>query len=117
MIFEAMTELEKSLLEKLATWSKYEEAIVKQCDNFEMLRLYSFLIQAALFSEKGISMMELQQNMNLSKYIIKNLMCEMPEDMIVVKTKKKYKYYSINLERLNTIILEDSVMAIQKQSN
>ncbi|MBQ8539936.1 MAG: Fic family protein [Clostridia bacterium] len=114
MIFAAMAELEKSLLEKLATWNKYEEAIEKQCDNFELLRLYSFLIQAALFSEKGISMIELQQNMKLSNYMIKNLMYKIPEDMIVVKTKKKFKFYSISLERLNTIILEDSVEAIQK---
>lgn len=114
MIFEAMKELKKSLNEKLATWIKYEEAIEKQCDNFELLRLYSFLIQAALFSEQGISMMELQQNMKFSEYIIKKLMCEIPKDMIVVKIKKKFKFYSINLERLNTIILEESVEAIQK---
>ncbi len=114
MILSAMKELKKSLLEKLLTWKKYEEAIKKQYDNFELLRLYSFLIQAALFSEQGISMIELQQNMNLSQYMIKNLMCKIPEDMIVIKTKKKFKFYSSNLEKLNTIILKESVNAIQK---
>lgn len=114
MIFVAMKELEKSLSDKLATWNKYEEAIKKQCDNFDLLGLYSFLVQAALFSEKGISMMELQQNMNLSPYMIKKLICRIPEDMIVIKTKKKFKFYSINLEKLNSIILAQSVKAIQK---
>lgn len=114
MIFLAMKELENSLNEKLATWNKYEEAIQKQSNNPELLRLYSFLIQAALFSEKGISMTELQQNMKSSIYMIKKLMCKIPEDMIVVKTKNKYKYYSVNLEKLNTIILQESVAAIQK---
>lgn len=114
MIFAAMQELEKSLGEKLATWNKYEKTIEKKSENFELRRLYSFLIQAALFSEKGISMMELQQNMNLSSYMLKKLMCKIPEDMMVVKTKNKYKYYSVSLEKLNTIILEESVASIQK---
>lgn len=114
MIFEAMKELEKSLSEKLATWDKYEEVIKKQGYNDELLGLYSYLIQAALFSEQGISMLELQQNMNSSNYMIKKLIGKISEDMIVVKTKNKFKFYSINLERLNKIILEESVESIQK---
>jgi len=113
MIFEAMKELKNSLSEKLATWNKYEEVIKKKYSDFELLRLYSFLIQAALFSEKGISMMELQQNMKSSTYMIKKLICKIPKDMLIIKTKKKFKFYSVNLERLNTIILNDSVRDIQ----
>ncbi len=112
MIFKAMKELEKSLLEKLTTWDKYEKVIEKQCDDIELNRLYSFLIQAALFSEKGISMMELQQNMGCSKYVIKNLMAKIPEEMIVVKIKKKYKYYSLNLEKLDSLSFQESLNEI-----
>lgn len=114
MIFSAMKELKESLSEKLATWNKYEEVIEKQCDNFDLLSLYSFLIQASLFSEKGISMLELQHITKSSNYMIKKLICKIPQDMIVIKTKKKFKYYSINLERLNAIILADGVESIQK---
>ncbi len=114
MIFEAMKELKKSLSEKLTTWKKYEEVINKICDDFELLRLYNFLIQAALFSEKGISMAELQQNMKSSNYMIKKLISKIAEDMLVIKTKKKFKFYSINLQRLNTIIFEESIQSIQK---
>ncbi len=114
MIFVAMKELKDSLAKKLATWNKYEEAIERYCDDFALLRLYSFLIQAALFSEQGISMTELEQNMNSSNYMLKKLMHQIPEEMIVIKTKKKFKFYSINLERLNMMILEESVEAIQK---
>ena len=85
MILLAMEELKKSLNEKLIIWKKYEEVIEKQSDNFDLLRLYSFLIQAALFSEQGISMIELQYNMGFSSYKIKNLMCKIPEEMLVVK--------------------------------
>lgn len=114
MIFSAMKDLKDSLLKRLSTWTKYEDTIEKQCADIDTLGLYSLLIQAALFSEHGISMTELQQNMKLSQYMIKNLMCKIPEEMIVIKTKKKVKFYSINIETLNTIILKKSIEKIQK---
>lgn len=113
MIFLAMKELKESLLNKLATWDKYEKAIQKLCDDFQQLRLYSFLIQAALFSEQGITMTELEQNMILSKYLIKSLMSKIPDDMLTIKTKHKFKFYSINLEKLNTIILNQTLNTIK----
>lgn len=113
VILTAMKELEKSLMEKVITWNKYEAVIEKRCSNIELLRMYSFLIQAALFSEKGISMAELQQNMNCSQYIIKNLMKQIPEDMMIVQMKHKYKFYSINLEKLNAIMLEESIESLK----
>ena len=114
MIFSAMKELKKSLLEKLAIWDKYEKVIENQCNSTILLNLYSFLIQAALFSEQGISMLELQQNMNCSKYAIKKLMANIPTEMIVVKTKNKYKFYSISLDKLNDILLKEAISSIQK---
>lgn len=114
MIYKAMKELKKSLNEKITIWEKYELAIRHLTDSDEILRLYSLLIQAALFSEQGISMIELQNNMKQSKYMVKKLMRQIPDDMIIVKTKNRYKFYSINLERLNKIILDDSIEAIQK---
>ena len=113
MIHTAMKELKKSLSEKLTIWDKYEKIIEKQCGNADMLNIYSFLIQAALFSEQGISMSELQQNMKYSNYVIKKLMANIPEEMIVIKTKNKYKFYSINLDKLNAIILEATISSIQ----
>lgn len=109
MILTSMKELKKSLQQKLATWIKYEKAIEEHCDDFEVLKLYSYLIQAALFSEKGISMLELQENMKKSNYMVKCLLGKIPEEMIVIKKKSNFKFYSINLEKLNKIILEESI--------
>lgn len=114
MILSAMKELLKSLQEKLATWNKYEKYIEEFCDNIDLLRLYSYLIQAALFSEQGISMVELQQNMGFSVYLIKKLMSKIPEELIVVKSKRKYKFYSINLEKLNSKILNKSIEKLKQ---
>lgn len=115
MIFDSMVDLKKSLDEKLATWKKYEKSIEYYCSDKDLYALYSLLIQAAMFSEKGISMIELQHNMNKSKYIIKGIFEKIPSEMIVIKKKSNFKFYSINLEKLNAIILEESVRSILKE--
>ena len=109
MILTSMKELMKSLQQKLATWNKYENEIVTHCNDRELLKLYSYLIQAALFSEKGISMLELQENMKKSNYMVKCLLNKIPEEMIVIKKKSNFKFYSINIENLNKTILEKSI--------
>lgn len=109
MILISMQELKKSLLQKLATWDKYEKAIEAHCKDQEILALYSYLIQAALFSEKGISMLELEENMRKSRYMIKSRLDKIPEEMIVIKKKQNFKFYSLNLDVLNEIILKKSI--------
>lgn len=112
MILISMQELKKSLQQKLATWDKYEKAIESHCEEREMLMLYSYLIQAALFSEKGISMAELVENTRKSRYMLKPLLDKIPEEMIVVKKKGHYKFYSINLDYLNEMILKETIARI-----
>ena len=115
MIFSAMEELKLSLQEKLTTWKKYEHVIEQKYENRDLFRLYSCLIQAALFSEKGISMTELTEISEKSTYVIKKLMSKIPDEMIIIKTENKYKFYSINLEKLNSLILQESMQAMQKE--
>lgn len=112
MILTSMEELRKSLQQKLATWNKYEKAIEVRCDDSELLKLYSYLVQAALFGEKGISMSELQSNMKGSNYIVRGLLAKIPEEMIVIKKKSNFKFYSFNLEKLNKIIFDESLEKI-----
>ena len=109
MILSSMIELKKSLQKKLITWDKYEKIIEVYCNDFKLRKLYSYLIQAALFSEKGISMLELQENMKMSNYMVKRLLEQISSQMIVIKKKSNFKFYSINLDKLNKIILEESI--------
>ncbi len=116
MILDAMGELNTSLQQRYATWNKYEESVDNYCGNNRNLRrLFSYLIQASLFSEKGISMHELQQNMKISKYIITNLMKEIPPELLVIKKKSNFKFYSINLDELNSIIVAQSIELIKAE--
>ena len=111
MILSAMEELRLSLQEKLSTWNKYEYVIEQKYEDRDLLRLYSYLIQAALFSEKGISMTELTEITEKSSYVIKKLMSAIPQEMIVIKKKSNFKFYSINLEELNKLILREHIEA------
>ena len=116
MILKAMEELQKSLTEKLITWNKYETVIENQSDSSELRHLYSLLIQAGLFSENGITMTELQTNMKSSNYKLKKLFNKIPENMVIIKIKNRIKFYSLNLEKLNTIILEQSMEALKEDN-
>ncbi len=110
MILRATDELKVSLQNKHTVWKKYEQVIDEYCDNNEKLRLlYSYLIQAALFSEKGISMSELEHHMELSEYKINKLKREIPQEMIVTQKKGNAKFYSISLDSLNTIMLKKAL--------
>jgi len=113
MIYVAVQELKNSLVQRKNTWKKYETAIQKYCEKNTVLRgLYSLLIQAALFSEKGISMQQLKKHMSISEYMIKKYMNEIPERLLVTKQKNKYKYYYLNIEKLNSVILEENIAKI-----
>ncbi len=112
MILASMEELKKSLKEKLVIWNKYEKVIEDSVDDSELYKLYSLLIQAALFSEKGISASEIEENMQKSNYLIKGLLKRIPDEMIVIKKKSNFKFYSINLDKLNSMIFNKSIESI-----
>ena len=116
MLLEAMEDLAISLYEKWRTWKKYEKAVKVFCNNNQVLRnIYSCLVQAALFSENGISMQELQNAISLSCYLVKKYMNQIPSEMIIEKRKGRLKYYSINLEKLNSVILDNSIETLKNK--
>ena len=41
--------------------------------------------------------------------IFKKYMNEIPEQFLIIKQKNKFKYYSLNIEKLNSVILEENV--------
>ena len=117
MIYLAMVDLEKSLNEKRSMWMKYEKIINNYCNNDKSLRqLYSYLIQAAMFGEVGITMQELQDNMKTSSYMIKKLMMKIPEELMVIRKKSNYKFYSLNLEKLDSMSFQESLNEVISSS-
>ncbi len=114
MVLESMKDLKDSLTEKVLIWHKYEKAVDKICNGNDLRRLYSYLIQAALFSEKGISVKELEQNMNMTNYMIKKNMSQIPKELIITEKKSNFKFFKIDLNKLNAIMLQESLDSIIK---
>lgn len=70
---------------------------------------YSYLIQAALFSEKGISTEELKFGFKESYYMVKKLLGYIKPEMLIAELKGKAKYYQINLNVLDSILLQQEM--------
>lgn len=114
MIELAMKELKDSLEKKRITWGKYEKAVKEYYGEDQTLKkLYSVLIQAALFSEIGITMRELTAHMGCSKYIVQKNMEKIPPEWIVTKKKSHSNFYCIDIIALNDLIVRKSMEALQ----
>lgn len=109
MILAAIGELKESLSRRLTRWSRYEQLVQSFDDakeNGRLLQLYSVLVQAALFSERGISTAELQKGLEVSYYTMKKLLALIEEkELLCVSTHEKTKYYEIDLNRLDDMLL------------
>ena len=110
MIYEASKELYASLERKLSSWNKYEDLICafKDSDQRKMRDLYSYLTQAALFSEKGISVAELMKYLNVSDTTARKMLKKVEDKLLVIKQKGHTNYYSLNLQIMDRIILDNA---------
>lgn len=108
MILKSAQELQDSLADKLNRWGKYERFIELSQDitNEKMFAMYSFLIQAALFSENGISTQELQSNFHTSYNTVKKMLDNIDPALITIQTRGRKKYYQMNLQALDHMLLD-----------
>lgn len=107
MIHIAIKELKESLLRKLISWDRYERIIPTlpgSKDKSAVSQLYSYLIQAALFSESGISTAELTKEFGVSYGTLRNMLKKIPQDFVIAGLKGKVKYYQINLKKLDQLL-------------
>ena len=111
MIYEALVELQKSLAQRLHSWNKYEALVSKfpEASDIHIRNLYSYLIQATLFSEKGISTEELKNVFKESYYTIKKYLDEIPFELLRSEKHGRAKYYQIDLSVLDNMLLNDRV--------
>lgn len=111
MIYAALHDLENSLNRKLIRWRKYESLVSSfpEAADGNIRKMYSYLIQAALFSEKGISTEELKAGFQESYYTIKKFLGQIKPEMLISEMKGKAKYYQIDLSVLDGILLENEL--------
>lgn len=112
MIYMAMKDLRDSLTRRLLSWKEYEELLFNlpdiPCDK-NMRKMYSYLIQATLFSEDGISTSELKAEFDGSYHIVKKLLDTIPGSLLISHRKGRAKYYQINLSFLDEKLLKNKL--------
>lgn len=109
MIEMSMEDLSDSLNEKLISWKRYCSVIPRldQHQNKDVAQLYDILIQAALFSEQGISTQELLSVLGTNYATLgKRLGIVKDQDLLITEKHENKKFYSIKLKELNDILLE-----------
>ncbi len=109
MIEKSCMHLASSLKEKATSWGRFERIAenLVGADNKQTKQLYSILIQAALFGEKGVPIKGLMEFTNLSEGTIRNKLNIIQSQGLLVEGKSgKAKLYQINLEALNALWLD-----------
>lgn len=106
MIATSMIELLEALHGKYERWTKYSRMILtlKIADSKEQYNFYNYLLQAALFSESGISYKQLEKVMRTSYYMVLKSLKEIPKELLVVNTKGSAKFFSLNLDTIDEMI-------------
>ena len=108
MIASAMEDLKRSLQEKLLSLERYLSVVPRlhQYQTSEMATLYSILIQASLFSEKGISTQELISIFDTNYTTLgKRLAIVKDQELLSVEKYKNKKYYAMKLQELDDMLL------------
>ena len=113
MICITIADLRDSLKKRLSSRNKYEQLIktLPHTSSTHMRYLYSYLIQAALFSENGRSAADLRIQFEASCNTVKNLLRQVPEKMLIVQKKGRAKYCQIDLNILDEALLEQQTDA------
>ena len=104
MIQSAANSLKDTLMQKEEEWQQYEAMIPALVHNHEekVMQLYSLLIQAALFSETGITIAELKYGLDIKSYAtLQNKLAIIKEQNLLLESKEgKMKYFKIDLEKI-----------------
>lgn len=108
MIEEAATELRDSLKRKSISLTKYQSAVLrlKLAEDSKMSLLYSLLIQAALFSELGISTKDLMKTTETSYATVRKRLKLVEAKGLLLSTKDgREKYYELDIQALDNLIM------------
>lgn len=70
-------------------------------DHKDIVMLYYVLIQAALFSEDGISQKELEGFLNASYSSVRNKLSCIPSKLLIKNTRDRHAYYMLDLDKVD----------------
>lgn len=108
IIEQSMQQLHEALSIRAKYFEHYSDAIelLPNSDNRKYCRIYYLLVQASLFSENGITIKELIENTDESRSTVLNRLKEISKhDLLVEKKPTKEKHFSLDLNKVDNIIL------------
>lgn len=110
IIDSSMDNLKKSLNLRYEKFKLYDHRIkfLPLGNNEKYYKIYNLLIQAALFSEYGISITDLIDMNEISYTTLNNRLKKIPDELIIIKHEKKSKFYSLNLEYVDKLISQSA---------
>jgi len=108
IIEKSMLQLLETLEEKNTRLKFYQKAVRKlpKSDYKDLNKLYFYLIQAALFSNIGISRDELKTEMEISLSTLKKRLDLIPNQLLIINKQKNTKFYQLNLEEVDKLFEE-----------
>ena len=75
--------------------------ILPNADHKDILTLYYVLIQAALFSEDGISQKALEDILTASYSSVRNKLSCIPGELLIKNTRDRHAYYMLDLDKVD----------------
>lgn len=102
----SMEQLYQALSERFEQLIHYEFRIgqLQSADNESIAHLYWLLTCAALFSNIGISVKELQQEMGVSYNTVRTRLERIPDSLLIINHQGNRPYYLLNLQEVDKIM-------------
>lgn len=103
IVNKSMVQLKVALNEKSEKLQHYSDLLreLHCAENENILDLYFVLLQAALFSNIGLSLQELLQYANVSYNTIHARLQKIPDDLLLVNKQGRNSYYLLNLHNID----------------
>ena len=102
----SMKQLLESLNEKSEKLHHYEKRILQlpYAENKNIRILYNLLLQAALFSNNGISQKELEKTLNVTYNTVRIRLNKIPKNLLIINRDKRHSFYLLNLNEMDNIL-------------
>ncbi len=104
----SMKQLCEALAEREEKLSYYIKQISRlpHAEDESIYKLYGLLIQAALFSNIGISQSELEQQLDMSYNTVRSRLRRIPEDLLITNREGNRPYYLLNLKSVDSLSMK-----------
>ncbi len=98
-LYQALSERSEKLMHYINLITQLPDA-----DDESMCRIYDYLIQAALFSNMGISQKELEHEMGLSYNTVRSRLKRIPEELLITNKQGNRSFYLLNLKAVDKLL-------------